>query len=159
MESRGESQERESRGGSINTGTQQDIIIEEIVESPPRNDLQQEHSIQEEDRVDTGVGGEEQHSINEEGQSHERDIIVSNPGTSQPNTSVPGTSQPSTSSRGPVSSPFLQMYLQGLASGDSDDEAENPASTESTDATLFQSARGSRKKPFKKIEGRAPWTR
>ena len=111
----------------------------------------------EEDGVDTEVLGEKQHSVSE----GERDIIEINPGTSQPNTSVPGTSQPRTSNLGPVHSPFLEMYLQGLTSVESDnEEQEEPTPpTDSMDASLFQSLRGLRKKPWTKIEGRAPWTR
>ena len=62
---------------------------------------------------------------------------------------------------GPVSSPFLHMYLQGLASVESDNEEQEETTppTDSMDASLFQSIRGLRKKPWTKIEGRAPWTR
>ena len=147
--------EDESRGGSINTESQ-----EEIIESggSQRNEppFQQEMDVSrgETNRSETEGPGGGQHSVNvEDIPSPLRDIVIVEPGTSLPGTSQPSTSQPSTSEPNPVVSPFLLPYtLREVAS---ESEAEEEEETTQENENLFRAARGFRKKPWKKKIGRA----
>ena len=84
--SRRESQERGSRGGSGDTGTQQGLTIEKIPDSS-RNEPLHERNSTEENRNETDVLSEEQHSVNEEERSAaQRDLMIIDAETTQPST-------------------------------------------------------------------------